>query len=171
MITESLPARSREKFSQSIDETYRKYANMIFQVSFSYMKKATDAEDIVADVFVKLIKRGTKFQKFQNEEHEKAWLLRTAINLCKNNLKHWKRKSVNIDEYENLPTENPFHIDDAFKAVMELPERYKNVVYLYYYEGYATAEIARILKKPQSTVRVHLHEARKILKGVLENEE
>jgi len=175
IITKSLPARSKEKkeskISWSIEEVYNEYANMIFQVSFSYLKKTADAEDIVSDVFVKLIKSGAKFQ---NEEHEKAWLLRTAINLCKNNLKHWRRKCADIDEYENIQAdENPFSLQtgDTLKSVMELPERYKEVIYLYYYEGYSTAEIAKILKKPHSSVRVHLHEARKILKGVLEEDE
>jgi len=168
MITESLPARSKEKISQSIEEIYRKYVNMIYWVSFAYMKNEANTEDIVSDVFVKLIKTEPQFK---NAEHEKAWLLRTAINLCKDNLKHWRRKSVDINEYENMPGENPFKTNEILKAVMDLPERYKDVVYLYYYEGYSTDEVAKILKKPQSTVRVHLHEARKILKGVLENEE
>jgi RNA polymerase sigma-70 factor (ECF subfamily) len=169
MTTESLPARSEDKISTSIEEVYKKYNKMIYQVSFSYMKNPADAEDIVADVFVNLIKTGVKFQ---SDEHEKAWLLRTAINLCKNNLKHWRRKSVDIDECENLQSENQFNTSDTLKAVMELPDRYKAAIYLYYYEGYSTAEIARILKKPQSSVRVHLHEARKLLKEVLaENEE
>ncbi|MCL1857827.1 MAG: RNA polymerase sigma factor [Oscillospiraceae bacterium] len=172
MIIEALPARSKEKTiintTQNIEEIYKKYANMIYWVSFAYMKNNANTEDIVADVFVKLIK--SKMQ-FQSEEHEKAWLLRTAINLCKDSLKHWRRKLVDIDEYENLQGENPFETNEILKSVMELPGRYKDAVYLYYYEGYSTEEIARILKKPQSTVRVHLHEARKILKGVLENEE
>jgi len=185
-ITKSLPVHSKEEEnakisyskSRSIEEIYEKYSNMIFQVSFSYLKSAADSEDIVADVFVKLINAEPKFQ---NEEHEKAWLLRTAINLCKNNLKHWRRKTVdiddidNIDEYGNLQSENQFNINininDTLKSVMELPERYKDVIYLYYYEGYSTAEIAKMLKKPHSSVRVHLHEARKILKGVLEEDE
>ena len=169
MITKSLPARSEEKITMmSIEEIYRKYANMIYWVSFSYMKNREDTEDIVADVFVKLIKTGVNFQ---SGEHEKAWLLRTAINLCKDNLKHWRRKSVDIDECVDLQGENPFQTDETLKAVMELPDRYKAVIYLYYYEGYTTEEVAQILKKPQSTIRVHLHDARKILKGVLENEE
>lgn len=167
MIVKSLPARSEEKIAQNVEEIYRKYVNMIYWVSFSYMKNAEDTEDIVADVFVKLIKTGVSFQ---SEEHEKAWLLRTAINLCKDNLKHWRRKSVDIDEYVDLQGANPFTTDETLKLVMELPERYKAAIYLYYYEGYTTEEIAQILKKPQSTIRVHLHEARKILKGVLENE-
>lgn len=171
MITETkefLPAHGEEKISQSVEEIYKKYSNMIYWVSFAYMKNAADTEDIVADVFVKLLTSGIQFQ---SEEHEKAWLLRVAINLCKDNLKHWRRKCTDLDECENLQSENPFNTNEILSAVMELPDRYKDAVYLYYYEGYTTEEVAKILKKPQSTIRVHLHEARKILKGVLENEE
>jgi RNA polymerase sigma-70 factor (ECF subfamily) len=167
MITESLPARGEDKIL-SIDEIYQKYANMLYWVSFSYMKNAADAEDIVADVFVKLIKKAVKFK---NAEHEKAWLIRTTINLCKDNLKHWRRECADIEDFENLNSENNFAENETFTAVIELPARYKDVVYLHYYEGYSVQEIAKILKKPQSTVKVHLHKARKLLKGVLENEE
>ena len=154
--------------SQSIEKIYERNVSMVYRVSFSYMKNKSDTDDIVSEVFLKLLK--TKVN-FQNLEHEKAWLLKIAINLCKDNLKHWRRKNGNIDDYENLESKNPYEIDETFKTVMNLPERYKDVIYLYYYEGYSTEEIARILKKSHSTVRNHLSEARKLLKEVLENEE
>jgi RNA polymerase sigma-70 factor (ECF subfamily) len=165
-MMKSLPARGGEMASQSIAEIYERHVSMIYRVGFSYMKNAADTDDIVSEVFLKLIKNGTNFESI---EHEKAWLLRTAINLCKDSLKHWRRKNANIDDYTELEGD-PLEIDETLKAVMELPERYKAVIYLYYYEGYTSEEIARILKKPQSTVRNHLHEAREILKGVLEDE-
>ncbi|MCL1858492.1 MAG: RNA polymerase sigma factor [Oscillospiraceae bacterium] len=152
-----------------IEEIYERNVNMVYRVSFSYMKNKTDTDDIVSEIFLKLIK--TKIC-FQNEEHEKAWLLRTTINLCKDSLKSLRRKNKNIDDYINTEGENQnqFEIDETFKIVMQLPGRYKDAIYLYYYEGYSTEEIARILKKPNSTIRNHLHEARNLLKGVLENE-
>ena len=169
MTLKSLPARSEDQdYTRSIEEIYREYSSMIYWVSFAYMKNEADTEDIVSDVFVKLIQKRIQFQ---NAEHEKAWVLRTAINLCKDNLKHSRRKYKNIDEFVDLQSANPFNTNEILKSVMELPDRYKDIVYLYYYEGYSTAEIAQILRKPQSSVRVYLHEARKILKGVLENEE
>lgn len=167
-MMKSLPARGKEKLSLNIEEIYERHVNMIYQVSFSYMKNAADTEDIVEDVFVNLLKAKIAFQ---NPEHEKAWLLRTAINLCKNALKHWRRKNANIDDYENLQGANPFKVNETFKAVMGLPDKYKEVIYLHYYEGYTSEEIAQILNKNQSTIRNHLQEARKILKEVLENEE
>ncbi len=173
MITEPLAAQSQsqsqsqKRISTDIEKAYKKYNKMIYQVSFSYMKNKMDAEDTVEDTFVKLMKHGANFQ---SEEHEKAWLLRTAINLCKNNLKHWRRKFENIDDHENLHDENQFKENEILEAVIKLPDRYKAAIYLYYYEGYTTAEIAQILKKPHSSVRVHLHKAKKILKEVLTNE-
>ena len=74
---------------ESFEIIYERNVNMLFRVSFSYMKSAAEAEDIVADVFVKLLKLDLSFQ---NAEHQKAWLLRTTINLCKDRLKHWWRK-------------------------------------------------------------------------------
>ena len=155
-----------QDLSQSIEAVYERNIGMIYRVSYSYMKNKADAEDISSEVFAQLLKKGVKFK---NAEHEKAWLLRTAINLCKNNLKHWRRRNENIDDYYDLASDN--HEDETLESVMDLPERYKSAVYLYYYEGYSAQEIAGILKKPRSTVLNHLHEARKILKGVLENEE
>jgi len=170
MITDALRANGEKKIAKSFDieEIYNKYADMIYRVSFSYLKNTADAEDIVSDVFVKLIKTNIKFK---SAEHEKAWVLRAAINLCKDNLKNRRRKCVDIDEHKNLQGENPFTHDDVLKSIMELPSRYETAVYLYYYEGYKTKEISKIMKKPHSSVRVYLHEAKKILKEVLQNEE
>ena len=163
-----LPARGEDRPPKSLEEIYRQQFTMVYRVCFSYMKNAADTEDIVADVFSKLLKNG---MVFQSNEHEKAWLLRTAINKCKDYLKYWWRNHADIEDYENLQSDNSFHIDETLKVVMELPTRYKDVIYLYYYEGYKTEEIAEILKKPHSTIRNHLREARNKLKGVLENEE
>jgi RNA polymerase sigma-70 factor (ECF subfamily) len=154
--------------SQSIEEIYKRHFDMVYRVSFSYLKNPSDTEDVTADVFVKLMNKSVTFQ---NAEHEKAWLIRTAINTCKDCLNHWWRRRVNIDDYENLKSENAFHIDETLYAVMGLPVRYKDVIYLFYYEGYTSEEISRILGKPHSTIRSHLREARTLLSGVFENEE
>lgn len=153
---------------ENIEEIYRRHFDMVYRVSFSYLKNPHDTEDAVADVFAKLMKKGAAFR---SAEHEKAWLIRTAINTCKDFLKHWWRSRANIDDYENLQSGDAIYIDETLKAVMELPERYKDALYLYYYEGYATEEIAKMLKKPHSTIRNHLSEARKLLRGVLDDEE
>ena len=170
----SLSARGEEATAEymdipakSIEELYNRYKKMVYRVSFSYLKNTEDAKDAVSDIFLKLMQKSVVFK---TAEHEKAWLLRTTVNLCKDILKNWRRKNVSIDDYTNIEGENPFKDDETLNAVMSLPDKYKYAVYLHYYEGYTTEEISKILKKPHSTVRYHLQEARKILKGILENE-
>ena len=128
------------------------------------MKNPADTEDAVQDTFFQLIKSGPAFE---SEEHEKAWLIRTATNICKNMLKHWWRRHENIEDHYDIESPEAVDIakaDDVLSAVMGLPDKYKTVVYLYYYEGYSSVQIADILAKPQSTVRNYLREARAILK-------
>ena len=161
-------SRGRDEPLESFEMTYERHIDMLYRVCFAYMKNAPETEDVVADAFVKLLESG---KSFQSAEHEKAWLLRTSINLCKDRLKHWWRKRESIDDYESLSSEDRLPDDDVLRAVMGLHERYKAAIYLYYYEGYSSAEIAEMLKKPQSTILNHLSEARKLLRGVLENEQ
>ena len=163
-----LPARGKEASSKSVEEIYRRHFDMVYRVSFSYLKNQSDTEDATADVFAKLMQKSIAFQ---NAEHEKAWLIRTTINVCKNYLNHWWHNRADIDDYENLQSDDSFHNDETLRIVMDLPARYKDVIYLYYYEGYTSQEVAEILKKPHSTIRNHLREARNKLRGVLENEE
>ena len=145
---------------------YEKYFDMVSRIALSYMKNPSDAEDVCADVFSKLLK---KRPIFETEEHEKAWLLRTTINRCKDNLKHWWRKRSDISDHPYLQT-NPLQENHVLDVVLTLPKRYKDVVYLHYYEGYSAIEIAKILEKPYSTVTNHMSEARKLLREVLKDE-
>jgi len=153
--------------NEYFEDVYERHFAMVYRLCFSYMKHAPEAEDVVADVFAKLLKKGLAFE---SEEHEKAWLLRTAINQCKDSLKHWWRKCVHIGEDQN-PVSDPSQEHGVLELVLGLPKRYKDVIYLYYYEGYQTAEIAEILRKPHSTIRNHMREARHLLKEILEHEE
>jgi len=158
----SLPVHSKER----VVEIYNRNFDMIYRVCFAYLKNLAETEDTVSDVFVKLLKLRTAFE---NNNHEKAWLLRVSINLCKDRLKSRWHKKTSIDS-DIISEDNGFEIDDTLQAVMKLPSNYKDVIVLYYYEGYKTDEIANILHKPHSTIRNHLSEARKALKGVLEDE-
>ena len=146
---------------KEIADIYERYHEMLYRICFMYMKNVSDTEDAVQNTFVCMIKNGASFQ---NAEHEKAWLIRVATNICKNSLKHWWRKRKSLEDCEFQVNVPPFEIDGTLDAVMRLPEKYKTVIYLHYYEGYKTAEIAEILHKPQSTVRNLLSDARRILK-------
>ena len=160
-------ANSLLRTDKEIAELYERHKEAVYRVCFAYMKNAMDTEDVVQDVFCKLIKSGAAFE---NAEHEKAWLIRTATNLCKNALRYWWRKRESLEDYENLQNNSGFEIDDVFNVVMSLPDKYKTVIYLYYYEGYDSVEISKILQKPQSTIRYHINEARKILREKLRGE-
>ncbi|TJX13475.1 RNA polymerase sigma factor [Tissierella creatinini] len=156
--------KSLLRTNKEIAEIYKRQMKTVYRVCFAYMKNPSDTEDAVQDTFYKMIKSGVAFE---SEEHEKAWLIRTATNVCKNSVKHWFRKRADLADYENLLSTGNIEIDDTFEVVMSLPDKYKTVVYLYYYEGYKTPEISNILQKPQSTIRNYLHEARGILREKL----
>lgn len=146
---------------REITEIYERNVGTVWRVCFAYMKNAADTEDAVQETFFRLI---SKAPRFENAEHEKAWLIRTASNICKNELKNPRRRHEDIDEHTELQGGEPPQTDEVLRAVMELPDKYKTVIYLYYYEGYDSVKIAEMLGKPRSTVRNHLHEARKLLR-------
>ena len=154
-------SKSLLRTDKEIAEIYERHRMTVYRVCFAYMKNPMDTEDAVQETFYRLI---SKNPRLESVEHEKAWLIRTATNICKDELKHWWRKHENIDDHLELQTEDTIKVDDVFQTVMELPDKYKSVIYLYYYEGYDSTEIAGILKKPKSTIRNHLHEARNLLK-------
>jgi len=135
-----------------------------------YMKNIFDTENMVQTTFLKIMENPVVFQ---SDEHEKAWLIKTACNLCKNYLKHWWNKNLDIDnisEYSSqLSYDQTFHEDDVMKCIKSLPAKYKAVIYLYYYDGYSTSEIAEILELNESTVRGQLARARRLLKIELED--
>jgi len=148
---------------KEIEEIYDRHKDMIYRICFAYMKNISDTEDAVQDTFCKLIKSGIFFE---SEEHEKAWLIRVATNLCKNTLWHWWRKRESLENQANLKANNA-DVDQILSLVLALPNKYKTVVYLYYYEGYDSVEIGKILRKPQSTIRFYLSNARKLLREKL----
>ena len=151
-----------------IEQIFRRHAQTVYRVCYSFMGSAADAEDAMQATFMKLIDHP---RTFESEQHEKAWLIVCASNLCKDLLKSAGYKRVTaMPEHEPADprTQNP--IDTTLDAVLRLPDRYKIVVYLYYYEGYKTDEIARMLGEKPSTVRNRLSDARKMLRKSLGGE-
>lgn len=151
---------------EEITRIYHRHVDMVYRICFSYMKNQTDTEDLVQETFLKLM---TCKKQFESERHEKAWLIITASNACKDALRHWSRKTKSMEE-SDLPAEPEEKAEDTgvLEAVLALPDKYKTPVYLYYYEEYSTAEIAQILHCPQSTVRNWLSRAQKLLKDKIE---
>ena len=146
---------------EEIEKIYNRQFDTIYRVCFSFMKNEEDAEDMVQETFLKLISCG---KQFESEEHEKAWLVVTASNTCKDELRKWKRRLENIKA--SFQEENIVQTEEnkVLEWVMALPVKYKQVIYLYYYEGYRTSEIADMLHCSESTVRNQLLRGRKLLK-------
>lgn len=133
-----------------------------------YLKNIQDTEDAVQSTFIKFLQyKGT----FKNQEHIKAWLIVTASNNCKNFLKHWWRKNINIDSLQEkfitFNEENKY----IFEKIMNLPQKYKLIIYLYYYEGYKLKEIAEKLKMNDFTVRSYLRRGRNLLRNIIKEDE
>lgn len=161
-MSESLPRAGME-----FEAFYNRNYKLVYRVCYTYMQNCHDAEDMTEDTFVKVLMGN---YVFNDENHEKAWLTVTAMNLCKDKLKSWwHKKTIPIDETIEAG-ERGFEIDETLDAVMKLPTKYKDVIYLYYYMGYKTEEIADMLHRTHSTVRNHLMEARKLLKKELGGE-
>lgn len=152
--------------SERIEILVNKYGNMILRLSYTYLKNIADAEDVVQDVFLKIVE---KMPEVDDEAYEKAWIIRVTINICKNKLKMFWNKNVDlVDEMKEIASfDEDNDNSDVFKAVMSLSEKYRTVIHLYYYEGYSTPEIANLIDKNEVTVRSLLHRAREKLKSVL----
>jgi len=153
--------------SEELLQIYNRHVDTVYRICFMFMKNECDAEDMVQNTFIRLMKDKTVFQ---SEEHEKAWLIRTATNLCRDHFRHWWSKTVGINQVPEAGAEQSFETDSIMDKVMALPSKYKTAIYLYYYEGYSTVEIAEILKKDPSTIRGYLHNGRKLLRMEMEGD-
>ena len=114
------------------------YSDLILRLSYTYLKSTDDAQDICQTVFLKLLQ---KPQHFASPEHEKAWMIRTAANLCKDHLKsRWRRTTVALEAAAAVPAPEEGE-GSLLSAVNLLPPKYRAVIYLYYYEGYSAGEM------------------------------
>lgn len=144
---------------QIIDE----YADMVYRIALTRCRCIENAEDVFQEVFMRL---SIKSPKFESKEHEKAWLIRVTINLTKNVRESaWNRKVVRLDESMVFNTKEE---NDVYSTVCELPQNYRTVIYLFYYEGYKVKEISNILNKNEGTIKTWLFRAREILREKLE---
>ena len=151
--------------AEEITALYERHADTVWRVCYAFMRNHHDAQDLLQETFVRLFQSD---KQFDGPEHEKAWLIVTASNLCKNALRDPSRRVEDIDTHEDLPAPETSADFDVSEAILKLPPEYKDVIYLYYYEGYSTADIARLQDKPPATVRTQLARARKLLKKLLE---
>ena len=145
-----------------------KYKDHLFAVAFNICKNAADADDVVQDTFLQY---HITDKQFENEQHIRAWLIRVAINKAKNiNMSFWRRAKMPLEDYmETLTFETP-EAENLFEEVMKLPEKYRIVIHLFYYEDYTIREIAKIMNVTESNVKVRLTRGRRLLRNVLKEE-
>ena len=150
---------------QDVNQTIEEYADMIQRLCLAHLKNPADMEDMFQNVFLKYM---TYDGKFESEEHKKHWLIRVAVNACHDYFRthFWKSRDP-LDVLDYLPVDAPREDYDVLDAVMRLPEKYKDVIYLFYYEEYTVPEISEILNKKEGTVYSLLSRARTILRKEL----
>jgi len=147
-------------------EVYDRNVEMLYRICYMYLKgNKSNIEDAVQNTFLQLLKTE---KVFDSVEHEKAWLIRVATNICKNMVTHWWNKKVpmeSIDIRDDSSNEN-----EILKLIFLLPDKYKQVIYLHYYEGYSGVEISNLLGIKENTIYSYLHIGREELKEMLKEE-
>lgn len=157
---ETLPDRS-----ELIESIIRKYADMIYRIAYQNTGSFADADDILQEVSIALI---TKDAPLEDETYLKSWLIRVTINKCRDLHRHLKViETEPLEEHEDIPTKEK---RDIMEEVQQLPETYRTIIYLYYYENYTLQEIADTMQKSINTVSSGLQRARKQLKTILTEE-
>ena len=140
---------------------YEAYADDVFRLALSYLRSRQDAEDVCQSVFVKLLSG----KKCPEAGREKPWLLTCTANACKDRLRFLRRRRMEALDEQTVSLEEAER--DVWDAVMALKPKYRAVVHLYYYEGYAQDEIAKILHISRTAVQTRMSRARETLKEVL----
>ena len=153
--------------TEKIESLLQQYGSCLFRLCLFMLKNEKDAEDAIQETFLKYLR---KAPAFTDTEHEKAWLFRVTSNTCLDLLRYQKRHPMEeLDVARYLPTE-PKNTE-IFELLLELPEKYRLVLILHYVEGYRINEIAEIIKKSPSAVKMRLQKGRMLLKNAYGKEE
>ena len=156
--------RSEQEINAAID----RYADTIRRLCMIQLKNYADTEDIFQNVFLKY---ALSSRSFESPEHEKAWFIRVTINACKDLIKSFFRsRTVSLDQLMEQPGQLLEDHREVLEAVISLPRKYREVIYLHYYEGYTAPQISEILGKNTNTVYTWLARAREMLKEKLGGE-
>ena len=152
--------------SQNDIEFVEKYSDLVYRLAISRTRDLSTANDVFQDVFYRYFKKRPSFSSI---EHEKAWIIRVTINCSKSTLgSFWNKRVVPLDE--SLTVEQP-EIQEVYESVMQLPLKYRTVIFLHYYEGYSVSDIAKATKTKENTVKSQLFRARTLLKERLRDYE
>lgn len=160
---EEIKTIHRETANQQAERMLTEYGNSVLRLAYSYLHNMADAEEVLQDTLVQLLKTTPILT---TKEHEKAWLLHVAANLSKNRLKYNTIRQTD-ELMEELIAENQDDLSFVWEAVKALPDKYREVIHLFYHEGYQTRQIAKILHMNESTVRSNLSRGREKLRSML----
>lgn len=153
---------------EEVEHALTIYGDMIRRICFMHVKKEADVEDIFQNVFFKYAIKNTSFT---SQEHEKAWLIRITINECNSLLRKWFHKHVELsDDVSQFGILDTSTDTSLLQSVLKLPINYRNVIYLYYYEGYKIQEIAELLHRKENTIHTWMRRAKQALKDELGGE-
>jgi RNA polymerase sigma factor (sigma-70 family) len=158
--------KSSQRTGEDFTGKYAEYGQALYRLCMVYLRSAADAEDVMQEAFIKLLFHAPRFA---DAAHEKRWLLRVAVNACKNRLgAAYRRNTQPMDRTEPIACapEDSAVLD----AVMSLPEKYRAAIHLHYFEGYAVGEVARMLSLGESAVKMRLSRGRAMLRLELEEE-
>lgn len=153
---------------REFEKTVRDYSDMIYRISLNILRSSEDSRDVMQNVFMRYLRKG---DSLQSEEHKKAWLIRVAINeskrICSSRA---KGDCVSLETLTDIPDFENRACEDLYSHIMELPEKYRTVIYLYYYEDYTSKDISKILRIPEATVRTRLSRARESLRNMIQED-
>lgn len=151
------------------EQKYHMYAQMIKNISITYLKSNFDSEDAVQEVFLKYLNNYHKFIN-KNEEYEKYWLVRVTINYCKNKIKSKKEAYLDYEAIDSKEIKQTSSINDIYEKICNLSEKYKSVIILYYYEDMSVKQISKTLKISESAVKMRLKRGREELQKEVKND-
>lgn len=161
--SDMMESQVKEAHMLRVEDALKKHGDSILRLSLSYLHNLSDAEDIIQETLLQMLR---KAPVFECSEHEKAWLLRVAINLCKNKITYTQRRRYE-ELSESLTGDIPEDLSFVWEAVGSLPIKYREVIHLFYEEDMPTSKIAELLNKKETTIRSLLHRARELLKRKL----
>ena len=156
-------ALTQEQRTQQV----QRWGDMVWRLALARTASVPDAEDVFQDVFLQYFRHE---DKFHTDEHRKAWLLRCTINRCKTLMASpWRRRTVPLDTAAEVGVEDDYR--EVYSAVLSLPEKYRAVIHLHYFEGLSVAEIAATLQSTEGTVKSQLSRGRALLRDLLKEVE
>lgn len=157
-----------EIVATTLEEFLEIYGDLVYRIALQNMRNKADAEDLTQDVYMKILQ---KMPSFDDVKSQRAWIIRVCINACKDRWRYMRiRRTIEIIEPYEISDEDPPDYGLIYE-VMKLPHKYRNVIYLFYYEDMSVNEISQIMNKKEATILTQLHRARKLLKGQLEEGE